>query len=61
VNDWQQVAEELARRVGEITARYEAEMSMLRVENSNQKTQIAQLESAMLEMKPAQVDNKSGT
>jgi hypothetical protein len=56
MNDFQQIAEELARRVGEITARYEAEMSVLRVENSNQKAQITQLESAIREMRPTQVD-----
>ncbi len=45
MNDFQQVAEELARRIGETTARYEAELAMVRVENNSLNAKVAQVES----------------
>lgn len=51
MNEFQQIAEELARRIGEITARYEAEMSMLRVENAGLKNNISELQESITELR----------
>lgn len=59
MNEFQQIAEELARRIGEITARYEAEMSMLRVENAGLKNNISELQESITELR--RVDSEPST
>lgn len=44
MNDFQQISEQLARRIGEITAQYEAQLAVLASENHGLKKQLESLQ-----------------
>ena len=60
----QKVAEELTQRIGQVTANYEGQLAVLRVQTQEQvdalQQKINELEAAVAEMKPA-VDNSPQT
>lgn len=62
MSDFQQISEQLARRIGEITAQYEANMAVLLSENQTLKAQVESLKAIANTIQPidAQVDT-SGT
>ena len=52
MNDFQQISEQLARRIGEITANYEAQLAVLLSENQNLKNQVDSLRAIANSIQP---------